>query len=352
MEIAQLSPAAWMALLGGAFIAISCTLNLLLNGRITGMSSMTYTLFNWDLKEGLTWKYIFLIGMLTPVYILYLVSNNEGKINVHPLFYKGYYNIWSLLIGGVLVGLGTKIGNGCTSGHAVCGIARLSKRSIVATGLFLILGLCAGTLFTSQNWLRTPSDWNNYKDDIFQYISYILVGILFFGAVAVAIREYREKTESKTLADIGLSYIIGMFFGGGLAVSGMCNPQKIIGFLSIQDGWDLSLIFVMVSAIGINLIAFQLILKFMEKPIFQGKWPTSKNEFDIPVIIGPLIFGLGWGISGLCPGPGILNLFLLPQGFLFVFALACGQLLAGKIILPFLNPPSAAVAESKQNLTK
>ena len=349
MQLEPLYPWALWALLGGAFIAISCTLNLYLSGRITGMSSIFYTLINWDTKEGLTWKYIFLVGMVTPVYILYLL---DAKINDVLMFDTSCRNIWGFIVGGLIVGLGTKIGNGCTSGHAVCGIARLSKRSIVATCIFLACGLGIGTLFTSQKWLRDPSDWNDFRVNTFKYISYALIGLLFAGGVYVAITEYKKKSENKTLIDMAISFALGAFFGVGLAVSGMCNPSKIVAFLSINDNWDLSLIFVMMSAVGINLVTFQLILRNYEAPVFSGKFPSVKSEFDLPVIVGPILFGIGWGIAGLCPGPGMLGLFLLPQGFLFVAALAIGQVLASKVVLPLMTPRTTGTATEKMALAK
>eukprot|EP00831_Metopus_contortus_P028433 TRINITY_DN23629_c0_g1_i1.p1 TRINITY_DN23629_c0_g1~~TRINITY_DN23629_c0_g1_i1.p1 ORF type:complete len:212 (+),score=17.82 TRINITY_DN23629_c0_g1_i1:142-777(+) len=141
--------------------------------------------------------------------------------------------------------------------------------------------------------------------------------------------------------------LYGVLFGTGLAISGMCNPGKIIGFLALNENWDPSLIFVMVSAVGINLVTFQLILKKRESPVLLGKFPSPKSEFDLPVIVGPCIFGIGWGISGLCPGPGMLNFFILPQGFIFIIALAIGQFIGAKLIVPLLTPAPAQTPTSQ-----
>eukprot|EP00829_Urostomides_striatus_P012910 TRINITY_DN3455_c0_g1_i5.p2 TRINITY_DN3455_c0_g1~~TRINITY_DN3455_c0_g1_i5.p2 ORF type:complete len:142 (-),score=31.87 TRINITY_DN3455_c0_g1_i5:60-485(-) len=132
-----------------------------------------------------------------------------------------------------------------------------------------------------------------------------------------------------------------------MCIRDRCNPHKIINFLALDKDWDPSLIFVMASALGINLITFQLILRNMEKPFFLGKFPEIKQEFDVPVIVGPIIFGIGWGISGLCPGPGMLNLFILPQGFAFIISLALGNVIASKIIIPMLTPPAKEQDQGK-----
>lgn len=103
---------------------------------------------------------------------------------------------------------------------------------------------------------------------------------------------------------------IGPFFGGilfalGLGVSGMTEPAKIISFLDIFGAWDPSLIFVMVGAIGVNAILHRLITK-RPSPLFEPQFylPTKK-ALDKKLLFGSALFGIGWGTSGLCPGPGI-----------------------------------------------
>ncbi len=340
-----------LALLGGAFIALSSTLNLLLNGRITGMSSIFYTISTHNTKEGFTWKLMFLLGLICPVYILYLCADDDGTIQETAYFNPKYVNIWALLLGGVLVGIGTKTGNGCTSGHAVCGIPRLAKRSIVATSLFLAFGIGTAMLFWHLEWIRgvdTASDWGtDYEDTGFKIMTYVMTLAVLCTGVVMAAMEVRSGGKSKKdlVVDFALSFLIGAIFGTGLAVSGMCNPRKIVGFLTIDpDTWDPSLIFVMVSAVGINLVTFQLILRKAKAPLLQGKFQSPKSEFDVPVIVGPILFGIGWGISGLCPGPGMLNLFMLPQGFLFVAALAAGMQIATRVVVPLLEAKKSVVS--------
>ena len=333
-----------LALIGGAFIATSSTVNLLLTGRMTGMSSIFYTIINWDKNDGLVYKVMFVSGLIAPVYIAYVASSNAGYINGVEHFYLGYGNVWGLLLGGLLVGIGTKLGNGCTSGHAVCGIPRLSKRSIVATILFVGFGLATATLLGHLEWLRTArvdtySDWGDeYRDHLFRLLSYGLAAIALISGFVTFIHAYKSSTEAKEIVEWALSFILGVLFGIGLAISGMCNPHKILAFLTLDANWDPSLLFVMISAVGLNLLTFQLIYHYLEKPLLLGKYSTIKSELDWCVIVGPIVFGVGWGVSGLCPGPGILNLFLLPQGFLFILSLSAGQLISGKLILPRFGP--------------
>lgn len=142
-----------MAILGGALIALSSIANLYLKGRITGLSGMFYTLITLNTNTGLIWKFSFLSGLLTSMYILY--------ITIGDFIYFGSYKYYIFdsnstaikdlsepgwVIGGLLVGLGTKIGNGCTSGHGVCGIPRFSIRSFIAVGTFMAFGIFMATI--------------------------------------------------------------------------------------------------------------------------------------------------------------------------------------------------------------
>jgi uncharacterized membrane protein YedE/YeeE len=107
---------------------------------------------------------------------------------------------------------------------------------------------------------------------------------------------------------IGL--ISGTVFGIGLVISGMTNPKKVEGFLDIFREWDYSLAFVMGGAVLVNLILFKIILS--KKPIFEDSH-SLPIQFDVDksLIAGSALFGIGWGLAGICPGPGIVNLITL-----------------------------------------
>jgi hypothetical protein len=120
----------------------------------------------------------------------------------------------------------------------------------------------------------------------------------------------------------------GIVFGLGLAISEMINPARVIGFLDITGQWDLTLALVMGSALAFTVIGFPLITK-KAHPILAEKFtlPTKKT-LDTPLITGAVIFGIGWGLAGLCPGPAIAGLASLnPDIFLFVAAMIVGQFL-------------------------
>lgn len=121
--------------------------------------------------------------------------------------------------------------------------------------------------------------------------------------------------------------VAGLIFGFGLALSHMVEPTKVIGFLDVAGAWDPSLALVMAGAVIVTLIAYRLILR-RPGPLFAPQFylPT-RQDLDRPLIVGAGIFGIGWGVAGYCPGPGIAALGLGTwEAPVFVAALAAGSL--------------------------
>ena len=104
-----------------------------------------------------------------------------------------------------------------------------------------------------------------------------------------------------------LAGVAGLVFGAGLLISGMTDPVKVIGFLDILGGWDPSLMFVMGGGVVVYMIAFRAIRVWRKDPWFDVKFhlPT-RGDLDAPLVAGAALFGIGWGLGGLCPGPGIV----------------------------------------------
>lgn len=101
------------------------------------------------------------------------------------------------------------------------------------------------------------------------------------------------------------SFLIGLLFGLGLVVSQMVNPARVAGFLDVAGNWDPTLLVVMASALVTTLIGYRIVTR-RKRPLLETEFhlPT-KTTIDPPLIIGAAIFGAGWGLAGLCPGPGI-----------------------------------------------
>lgn len=103
------------------------------------------------------------------------------------------------------------------------------------------------------------------------------------------------------------TFLSGLLFGGGLTVSQMVNPSKVISFLDITGNWDPSLAFVMGGALVVTFIGYRVVLKG-KTPLFEDRFrlPTRK-DIDAPLIAGAALFGIGWGLAGLCPGPALAS---------------------------------------------
>ena len=122
------------------------------------------------------------------------------------------------------------------------------------------------------------------------------------------------------------SFISGLLFGAGLVVSGMANPQRVRGFLDIGGAFDPTLAFVMMGALLIMAFAWS-VQKKLSHPLFSSNFEIPKTlPVDVRLISGAILFGVGWGLAGLCPGPALVGLVLLPKkAILFVVGMLLGM---------------------------
>jgi len=120
--------------------------------------------------------------------------------------------------------------------------------------------------------------------------------------------------------------LAGLLFGVGLIVSGMADPSKVLGFLDLAGAWDPSLAFVMVGAIAVGLVAFAIAGKRTLSFIGQDMKLPSARHVDIRLVGGSLLFGIGWGIAGFCPGPALVALGMgQAKAVVFVVAMLLGM---------------------------
>lgn len=121
--------------------------------------------------------------------------------------------------------------------------------------------------------------------------------------------------------------ISGGLFGGGLVLSEMVNPARVLGFLNVFGTWDPRLAFVLAGAVTVAFVGRRLVIGRGE-PLFEGRFhePTSRTV-DAPLLLGAAIFGVGWGLVGLCPGPALAGLAMgQPETLAFVVAMAAGMI--------------------------
>lgn len=129
-----------------------------------------------------------------------------------------------------------------------------------------------------------------------------------------------------------LIFVCGLIFGVGLAISGMLNPAKVVGFLDIFGLWDPSLAFVMGGGVAVNLIGHHFVTS-RGQPLFAKHFSLpTRNDIDLPLIVGAAIFGIGWAMAGLCPGPAIASALLNPNDGLIFCLLMLGGIGAGRLL--------------------
>lgn len=137
-NLSTLASQAWPSLLGGALIGVAASIFLLINGRIAGISGIVGGLLEKH-AQGTGWRLAFILGLIAGGWIC---SSVDPSIIAFP---PGNRPLWLLAVSGLLLGLGTGYAQGCTSGHGICGLARLSKRSLAATITFMTMGMMTAT---------------------------------------------------------------------------------------------------------------------------------------------------------------------------------------------------------------
>ena len=140
--------------------------------------------------------------------------------------------------------------------------------------------------------------------------------------------------------------LCGLVFGAGLAVSGMTNPAKVLAFLDVAGPWDPTLAFVMGGALAVSAAGVALAGRSARPWLAETFALPTRRDLDRDLLLGAALFGVGWGLVGLCPGPALANLWR-PSGDLLLFV---GALLGGALLhrLATGRPPAAAEVSAAQ----
>lgn len=124
------------------------------------------------------------------------------------------------------------------------------------------------------------------------------------------------------------AFVVGFIFAIGLGISGMTQPQKVIGFMDLFGSWDPSLVFVMGGAVIVHFVTYKLIRK-RNTPLLAATWQVpTKTEITPALVIGSILFGIGWGLGGFCPGPAVTSLMSFEsRPVIFVVSMLVGMIL-------------------------
>jgi len=134
------------------------------------------------------------------------------------------------------------------------------------------------------------------------------------------------------MARVAAALVSGLLFGLGLAVSQMVNPAKVLGFLDVAGRWDPSLALVLVATAGVALIGYRLALSRPKPVLAEAFTLPEKTAIDVRLVIGAALFGIGWGLAGLCPGPGFASLvFGHFQSLFFLGTMGIGLYMARQL---------------------
>jgi len=129
-----------------------------------------------------------------------------------------------------------------------------------------------------------------------------------------------------------VSYLCGLVFGAGLVIGGMTQPAKVVGFLDIAGHWDPSLAMVMIGAIAAYAVAYRLITRLPAPAFAESFAMPQRSDIDAKLVGGAALFGIGWGLSGFCPGPAVTS---IAAGSLaapaFVLAMVAGMLVYARV---------------------
>lgn len=355
------------SLLGGLTLGVLASSKFAITGRILGISGIVRGLVKGN---GQVWRVAFVAGLISGGFALQFILPSAFEV------LPAVYTYQRAIAAGLLVGVGTAMGSGCTSGHGICGNSRLSLRSLVATLSFMGSGALATYLSGTTAVFGIPPGIAPLMGPVGASpaaklgIGLLVLAILAMWVLGAAGRfltsprcaptpaalqkelqgaEELENTSltadppaepinSQKLASLGVltELMVGFLFAIGLGVSGMVKPSKVAAFLSVLAGsFDPSLMLVMGGALLVSLPSFQAVLRFnkLQRPVCASCFDLpSKLQIDTPLVVGSILFGAGWGIGGVCPGPGLVNLASLqPQVLVLVLAMVCGMWLEAPI---------------------
>jgi uncharacterized membrane protein YedE/YeeE len=153
-------------------------------------------------------------------------------------------------------------------------------------------------------------------------------------------RNFRESVVLLRGAQRLTEFLVGLLFGLGLLLSGMTDPGKVIGFLDLAGAWDPSLAFVMGGAIAVGVVAFAFARRRTAAFLGTAMQLPSRGDIDRPLVVGSLVFGVGWGLAGFCPGPALVSAGAgQAQAWIFSIAMLAGMAAHAASVALLSRPP-------------
>jgi uncharacterized protein len=275
------------------------------------------------------WKLVFLASFVVATRLTLLAMGTDQVLTASTSNGSNTALVTHAL-SGLLVGVGTALGGGCTSGHGVCGLARYSLRSLVAVLVFLSTGIAIAT--TLQNGGGSTSGNGHSIVNVSTGLGGAVTALGVAAAAAAVWTRQRSKQPSPSGGTTGNktygAALTGALFAVGLAISGMTQTAKVKGFLDLSpllgattsasrttwSDYDPTLLTVLGSAVIMSWLSYQYI-NYTKRSTASPFQPLCGSELAIPtttavdasLVLGAFSFGLGWGLTGLCPGPALFG---------------------------------------------
>ena len=296
------------AVFGGALLGIASGVYMIVAGKVAGcsggfkqsISASTFDRSGTDASRIST--ILFSFGLILAGLITSFVA---------PWGYEPYATIsdeWAFYVfGGLLIGSGTYFANGCTSGHGLSGISRLSLRSFIATPIFM--AAAALTAMIKSNFAVGPMvPFAAMPAERYVDIGYIVLGLFILaGPIVLLYRKQKEKNENKHNTKKLILYTgcwSGLTFGSGLAIGGMVRPSAIAHALTPQN-FDFTLWILFSTGLAFTFGLYRIAEHVMK--IKEARC-VKQGPYDKKLMIGSVLFGVGWGLTGMCPGPILVGL--------------------------------------------
>lgn len=309
-------------IVGGSMIGLGASLLLLTTGYISGMNSMLDTIFVYTNDFQYRWKALWLSVFIVIGIILSLQQSSIESLQMNVTTFISFF----------ILAFGVRMAKGCTSGHGINGIARLSKRSIVAVITFFSVAMVSSTFIKSSPTIVSTKSLNK------KYIIIILIVLLIlwnYNSYKKTIS--KDHNKQINIKNYGAVIISALLFSYGIIYSGMHKYSVVKQTLTYDKDWKPNLIYVFISAVIIATIGIQGIIHYRNNPIIdtceQSHIPDEKCDFMLPkrntidskLLIGSGLFGLGWGLTKMCPSTFPIRLGIGdPSAYLGLVALYLG----------------------------
>lgn len=272
---------------------------MLTNGRILGISGIVSGLVPNSSKKDRRWRFAFVAGMVgTSALMALLVPQRLVAPTVGSS---------AMLLAGALVGFGTSMGSGCTSGHGICGFGRLSIRSLVAAVSFHASAALAARYGAGFIESLPPAPLIASLPATLPMAPLLAAGAAAVLAAAALGGQAPDALPSQGASLSGLG--LGAVTSCALVLAGMTDARHVQHYLRFGAGvaWDPSPVFVMSAGALTALLAYRY-LRRLPRPLVAPamEFPTA-TRITPNLVVGSLVFGLGWGLTGVCPGPALAS---------------------------------------------